>query len=85
MPNIVIPPGMNPTPPPEKFDEQDGKSMREKWLEHIDKRYALSDKGVGSSELDKMGLRKYTYDEFVKAYKKGHPPTEKEIMEKKEY
>ena len=32
LPNIVIPPGMNPTPPPEKFDEQDGKSMREKWI-----------------------------------------------------
>ena len=51
---------------------EDETAMREAWELHINKRYELSDKGVGSAELDKMGLRKYTWEEWKPYYRKMH-------------
>lgn len=44
------------------------------WEARIDKRYKLSDKGVGDAELDKMGLNKLTLEEYKKEFSKTCKP-----------
>ena len=51
----------------------------------MNKRSELRSKGMDIDTIDKMGFKNYTYDEFIKAYKKKNPPTEKEIKAKQEY
>ena len=48
--------------------------LKADWEARIDKRYALSDKGVGDSELDKMGLGKLTLEEYKEKYSKTCKP-----------
>ena len=48
--------------------------LKADWEAHIDKRYKMSDNGVGSAELDKMGLNKLTFDEYKKKYSKTCKP-----------
>ena len=51
---------------------EDVTAMMNAWREHLKKRSQMVNKGVGSKELDKMGLINYTWDEWKKYYRKMH-------------
>ena len=51
---------------------EDVTAMMNAWREHLKKRSQMMNKGVGSKELDKMGLINYTWDEWKKYYRRMH-------------
>ena len=55
------------------------KKQEDAWFAHQDKRRDAINRGMPTSEAEKMGLKNYTRDEW----KKLHPPTEEEIAASK--
>lgn len=63
--NVLLPPKMMPAPVVKDQPVENGKSLREMWLENQQKRQELLDKNLSSDQVDSMGYKAMDFETYA--------------------